>query len=332
MTSLDKKYIQYLAPYLQRFKQKKDNLWNFRCPYCGDSKKNKIRTRGFIFLDKTVYIFKCHNCGKSTHISQLIKYLDVSLYRQYMLETFGHSKIEFSSPIIPEQPKTEIMIKTIDDIIEPISKLPNEHWVISYITQRQIPKKFWNDLYYAPSFKEFVQQIYPKNDKKLYENDQRLIIPFYDENHRFIGFQGRTLNNDKIKYITIKFNEEDLKVYGLDRIEKDKSIQVVEGPIDSMFLTNAVATCDFDLSRAAKYLPKQNLILVWDNQYNNKDIIRSLLKAIDDGFTVCIFPKEIKFKDINDMIIGGMTLQQVDNLISQNLYFGLRAKIEITNR
>lgn len=328
----DKKYINLLSSQLQIFKKKKDDLWTFRCPFCGDSEKNTYKARGYIFFSDNAFLFKCHNCSYSTNLYQLIKKIDLSLYREYVLEKFDNKILTVKNHSIKDEIPISDNLKVIGGLLESVEVLPENHWLIHYINHRKIPKKFWNELYYCPDFMEFVDAICPNHGTKLFADDPRLIIPFYDEKQNLKGFQGRTLSGNKVKYITIKLYNEAIKVYGLNRIKKDQLIQVVEGPIDSMFLPNAVATCDSDLSRAAKYLPKENLILIWDNQYENKDVYRSITRAINDGFSVYIFPKSIKEKDINDLVINGMSIDQVNILIQENTFSGLRATLELNNR
>jgi transcription elongation factor Elf1 len=88
---IDKKYISLLATKLTLFKQRGEFLWNFRCPVCGDSQKNKIRTRGYIYKRKEHFGFMCHNCGSNMGLSKFIKYVDPSLYNEYQLESFVQS-------------------------------------------------------------------------------------------------------------------------------------------------------------------------------------------------------------------------------------------------
>jgi len=275
---------------------------------------------------------KCHNCGKATNLYVFLKDVDLSLYRSYVLEKFNNKKIDVSFVISEKHPIFEPKTKPIGRLLESIAVLPDEHWVMQYIRYRKIPMKYWTMLYYSEDFKSFVDEILPNHDKKLVENDPRLVIPFYDEDNNITGFQGRTLNNNNAKYITIKLNDDGIKLYGLERIKKDQQIQVVEGPIDSLFLPNSVATCDSDLTRSAKYICKDQLLIIWDNQYENKDVHRSMTKAIDDGFSVVVFPKYIKEKDINDLVISGRSQQEILDLINANTYSGLRAKLELQNR
>ena len=47
--SVESKYIRLLSHRLRNFKQKKDYVWNFSCPICGDSKKNLLKARGYVY-------------------------------------------------------------------------------------------------------------------------------------------------------------------------------------------------------------------------------------------------------------------------------------------
>ena len=58
---LDKKYINLISPTLEKFKWKKDNLANCRCPICGDSELSKTKARGYFFTSDNSYFYKCHN-------------------------------------------------------------------------------------------------------------------------------------------------------------------------------------------------------------------------------------------------------------------------------
>jgi len=46
---IEQKYLLIASSQLQQFKKKGDHLFNFRCPYCGDSQKSKTKARGFVF-------------------------------------------------------------------------------------------------------------------------------------------------------------------------------------------------------------------------------------------------------------------------------------------
>ena len=88
MIHIDAKYISLVSARLGKFKRTKNNLYTFRCPYCGDSKKNKNKTRGYLYQVKTDFNFKCHNCGLSRSFTNFLKDQDPQLYDQYVLERY----------------------------------------------------------------------------------------------------------------------------------------------------------------------------------------------------------------------------------------------------
>ena len=161
--------------------------------------------------------------------------------------------------------------------------------------------------------------------------DQRLIIPFFDKEKRLIAVQGRALGESKIRYITVKIQDDVPKFYGLDRIDETKTVYVVEGPIDSMFLENAVATADSNLESIINVLPKDKVVLVFDNEPRNKEIVKKINLAIENHFNVVIWPEYIDSKDINEMILNGFSPDEIQDIISNNTFVNLRAKMEFVN-
>jgi len=325
---IDKKYISLLAPKLDKFRQKSEYLWNFRCPVCGDSQKNKLKMRGYIYRRKSDLFFTCHNCGTGHSFGNLLKMVDRSLYSQYQMERFKNesagntAKPDFS--MLMEKP----VFNTQKKINLPnIESLPITHAGRAYVKDRFIPKERWSDLYYAEDFDLFVKDIFPEYDKKLYA-EPRLVIPFYDEKNILLGFQGRALVNSKVKYITIKLSDDNLKVYGLDRVDKTKKIYVVEGPIDSMFLQNSLAMMDASLYNVISTVGNYDYTFVFDNEPRNKDVCKHMQKTIAMGKSICIWPKHITTKDINEMILKGTSPAMIQGIIDSNTFSLLKAQLE----
>ena len=92
MDLVDSKYIGLISSRLQKFKRVKADLYNFRCPLCGDSQKHKNKARGYVYPLKADMNFKCHNCGASTTFSNFLKSVDVTLHKQYIFEKFKEGK------------------------------------------------------------------------------------------------------------------------------------------------------------------------------------------------------------------------------------------------
>ena len=319
MDLVDSKYIGLVSSRLQKFKRVKDNLYNFRCPICGDSQKNKNKTRGYIYQVKNNTNFKCHNCGASMSFNNFVKTIDPTLHKQYTLEKFkeGHTGRNF----VVEAPKLEFTKPVFKKSIN-LPKASSDPVAKEYLVNRKIdPDKF----YFADKFMEWTNT-QKRTFDTIIRDESRIVIPMYDGDKNLIGFQGRALGKSLTKYITVMLDEEAPKIYGLDTIDKKLPIYVVEGPFDSTFINNSVALCgsDGDLG----YLKGSNTILVYDNEPRNREIVNRIGKCIDRGETVVIWPNGIIEKDINDMVLAG---HDVMSMLKLNTYSGLQAKIKFNN-
>lgn len=328
---IDRAFLLRLSPKLQRFTQKKDDLYNFRCPLCGDSQKNKTKSRGYVYRKKNDYFYMCHNCGASTTFYNFIDKVDPSLTKEYALERYKNGETGNNNYKKPdfEEFKTEkpVFKKALD--LPSIDSLPEAHFAKVYVKSRKIPEAFYSQLYYAEDFATFIQSL--GIEKELAKEDKRLVIPFYDAEKNLIAVQGRALGESKLRYITIKTHEDNHKFFGLDRIDQDKMIYVVEGPIDSMFLENAVATADSNLESITSIYDKSKITLVFDNEPRNREIIKKIDEAIEKHYNVVIWPEMIESKDINDMVLEGFSPDEIQDIISKNTFVNLRAKAEFVN-
>ncbi len=322
MNYIDAKYINLISIRLDKFSKKKDNLYNFRCPYCGDSVKNKNRARGFFFLMKSDMVYKCHNCGVGRNLANFLKDLDVTLHDEYIMERFkvgltGRGSNTANPPMA--EFKKPVFVKTPLSELQKISELNNSHPAKEYLLKRQIPEKYLSKFYYAEDFHAWA-----KTDTKLKES--RIVIPLMSKSGKLFGFQGRALDKTaKLRYITTILDDKYVKLFGLDSLDFDRTIYVTEGPFDSLFLSNAIAMCGSDV-----YLEKsiyRDRIFVLDNEPRNLQIVQRYDKLITAGEKVVIWPSIIKEKDINDMVISGLNPQEI---INQNTFQGLEAKVKFT--
>ncbi len=319
MDLIDSKYISLVSSRLQKFKKVKPDLYNFRCPICGDSQKHKNKARGYFYVVKNNTNYKCHNCGASLSLNNFLKHIDTTLYKQYTMEKFkeGHTGKNF----VVDEPifnfKKPIFNKKIDLPKASENKIAND-----YLIKRNLnPDKF----YYAEKFMEWSNTQKQMFDR-IGKDEPRIIIPLYDESKTLIGFQGRALVSSFTKYITIMLDDEAPKLYGLDKIDKSKSIYIVEGPFDSTFVENAVAMCGSDVDIGS--FNWSDYIWVLDNEPRNREIVTRISKLIDRGHKVVIWPSNITEKDINDMVLSG---HDVVNVVESNTYSGLEAKIKFNN-
>jgi transcription elongation factor Elf1 len=325
---IDRNFLAQISPQLQKFVKKKDDLYNFRCPICGDSQKNKTKSRGYVYRKNNDYFFMCHNCGASMSFFNFLKKVEPTLVESYQLERFKeNSNYNSPEPDFKEVKKKPVFVKKLD--LPSIDSLSDEHFAKQYVVGRKIPQEHHSNLYYAEDFKVFVESFGLEKDLK--PDDKRLIIPFHDKEGNLTGFQGRALGESKIRYITIKLLEDVPRMYGYNKVNPEEKILVVEGPIDSMFLKNAVAVASSSLESASEFLDKSNIVLLFDNEPRNKEIVKLMEHAIDNHFQIVIWPEFIQEKDINEMFLGGLDKEELHDIIEKFTFVNLRAKMEFIN-
>lgn len=333
MLWIDQKYVGLISYKLRNFKKKKQNYWNFSCPICGDSKTNHTRARGFIYLYQNRLVYKCFNCGYTSNVGSLIKHLDPLLYNEYVLENYketsnlrnDHINLKETTLSILE-PETTIKDAVLDDLLC-VSDLPNDHIAKQYVINRKLPEDKWNKLYYTDKFKAWSNQ-FKHQFMNLDTDHPRLVIPFLNKHGKVFMYQGRAFGDEQPKYISVKLDESEAKVYGLDTVNYASRVYVVEGPVDSMFIPNSIAVggADFDIPLVASI--KSNVTLIPDNEPRNKEIVKMINKYITNGYSVCLWPDTVREKDINEMILAGRTVDQVMEIISSNTFSGITAQLK----
>ncbi len=317
MLYIDSKYIGLVSARLEKFKRTKDHLYTFRCPYCGDSKKSKNKTRGYLFQKKGNFIFKCHNCGMSKGFTNFLKDMDPVLHGKYTMESYKEGLTGQHRSV--ENPDFEFKKPVFKKKIN--LPLASENARASdYLKKRRLnPVKF----YYADRFKHFCNTIKPTFESS--KNDHaRIVIPLYDRDDTLIGFQGRSLDAYVTpKYLTVMLSEDHPKVYGLNKIDPSKQVYVTEGPFDSHFIDNSIAMCGSDVDlRTYDY----TFVYVFDNEPRSSQIVSKIAKTIGENNRVVIFPSNIQQKDLNDMALAGLDVQ---DLVESNTYKGLEAKLKL---
>ena len=319
---IDLKFINDLSGRLSQFKKKTDYLFNFRCPHCGDSQKSKTKARAYLYRVKNDMFFKCHNCGQGQNLANFIKFIDPKLYEQYLLERYKKSAPATPKPKFDFKP-TKFTNQTPIDDLKSIKDLPEDHPARLYCVNRKIPEKYFDKLFLSDKFMTLVNEVKP-NTYKITKDHPRLIIPFYDTTGKVFAFQGRAFGKEQPKYLTIKLDENKQKVYGLDKVNFQKHIYITEGPIDSLFIDNCLAAGGADLFLKNK-IPNENITYIFDNEPRNKEIVKRMYKVIEQDFNVVIWPEDLQLKDVNDMIMSGLTKLELQDIISNNTYSKLSA-------
>lgn len=332
---LDTKYLLMLSGRLRNFKQKSNHLYNMSCPFCGDSKRDKTKARGFVFQKNGKLRFFCHNCNvPGVDIPKLVLHMDPGMHADYLRERIA------ADPVPRE--KTEVQIfadkmkppkfhsNTPLKALKKVSSFRHDSVIKKWVEDRKIPTKYHYKLFFCKDFKTWVNTIVPNKFENIEKDEPRLIIPLLDKEGNLFGLQGRSFRkNTKLRYITIMLDEAMPKLYGLDTVDDKLQIYALEGPIDSMFIPNAIASAGSDVTSNLDYISedKTKFVVVYDNEPRNKEICDKIEKAIAAGYPVCIWPESIKEKDVNDMILSGMKIRKVVETINENTYSGLEAKL-----
>lgn len=329
---IDEKYLLQISPQLPLFKRKKDGVYNHRCPFCGDSKKNPTKCRGFHYEYKGTLIYRCHNCGKTCTTANFIKELDLDLYKQYRMEVFKEFRGKtFRSPVKapPPAPPKPAEGSLFNGLMDSINLLPPAHKAVQLLAKRKIPKDRWDDLFYLGDMRK-IAQLNPKYKDKLTRAEDRLIIPYRDKTGKVIGVTCRSFEADAaLRYIAIPISEDAPQIYGYDRVDLSKPVYVLEGAFDSMFIPNSIAVSGSNLKMIDRVLPKDQVILIYDAQPRNKEIVSQIRTAIEKNYTVVLLP-ETGYKDINAMIEGGYTTEKILSMIEKNTVRGLSAKTKFS--
>ena len=327
MSYLDDKYLGLISPRLEKFKKIRAGVYNFRCPYCGDSQKHKNKARGYIYQNKADYNFKCHNCGMTRSFTYFLKDRDQPLYDEYIMERYKEG-LTGKGTVTPEPkftfPQPKFRKKDICDELTKISELNTTHRAKKYLINRGINEDTLSKLYYCPNFKEWTNK-----HKKIFDNtnhdDQRIIIPLRYPDGQLFGYQGRSLDpTSKMRYITVMLDEDAPKLYGLEKINTQKPIYILEGPFDSLFVENSIAMCGSDID--IRSFGWSDYIWVFDNEPRNREIVSRIERCINRGDKVVIWPSHIQEKDVNEMILAKY---DICTILESSVYSELTAKLKL---
>ena len=262
--------------------------------------------------------------------------------KEYSLERYRNGengKSNYKKPkeeevfrFIDSKPKFKRKDKILKSI-ECLADLPSDHVAVQFANVRIIPKQHWGILYYTDDFGSFMKELDPSCAPAGPE--KRLVIPFFNQDGDVVAAQGRSLTiEDEMnarttaKYITVKYDKSiDRLWYGMWRAKTNKRVYDVEGPIDSLFLSNAVAMVGAGALRAIPdHFEDTPMTYILDNEPRNRQICSYIEKLIELGREVCIWPNNIKDKDINDMA-HHMSTRKIQKTIDDNTVSGLEATL-----
>lgn len=335
---LDKTFINRISPMLERFAWKKATLANCRCPVCGDSKTKRSKARGYFFAQGNSFLYKCHNCSHTSNLYGLILRLAPEIAKEYKTQSWietngGMSSSEQTQPEIAERIKESIPVFETEPIdLKCIVELSKTHSARKYIESRGIPEEKWDKIFYTTDFGAVARSIDPSCEIK--QKQKRIVLPFYDEEGTMIGVCGRAMPSDdsQRKYINIKSKAYSDRIwYNLWDIDPSKTVYVVEGPIDSLFLDNCVAmngmASDLEIPEKIK---NSKLVFILDNESRSEQVCHHIEHLIQNDQLVCIWPEHLECKDINEMV-NAYGRDWVVSTINRNTFGGIEALFKLNN-
>lgn len=340
MLFVDVHYPQRVGMYLENFSQKKQYLWNFSCPYCGDMSKGKKKKRGFFYQHKNALNYKCHHCGVSISLGTFLEQQFPDIYKEYVLERYKESTSINTPHASEKEVKKQYNFCKVDNDgikVDPILYglrscvgLKERNSVNLWLNKRHIPECKRHLLYYTTKFKKYINTIKPGEFQSEDSDHTRIVIPYKDETGKVVALAGRALKNEKPKYYMIKIDEDAERIFGLERVDVTKPIFVVEGAIDALFLPNCIAISGASYNTPFLEQYKEKIIIVPDKEPRNREVVRLLESAIKSGFKVSLLPEVPNEKDINDMVVAGKTRKDILQLIQQHITSGLKGALDFS--
>ena len=338
MISVPEQYIaNILYENIYKISYNKFNkTYNGCCPFCREGKSWGIKKR-FYYMPKTQSTY-CHNCGYSKGaINFIVDLTNKPLH-------FVINDIKNHDGEIVEVKQEEVKKVNDKSLPQDCINLSDENQV-SYYKDNNIVKLAL-DLINERKLTNAINKprtFYLSLTDKVHKN--RLILPFYNENDDIIFYQSRGLTKkdlyERPKYLSKVGAERSL--YGVHNIDHNlDNVFVFEGPIDSYFCENGIATCGITensdkmfTSLQKEQLNKLNLlekVFVLDSQWLDKASLSKSLILADNNEKIFIWPKELgkKFKDFNDICVAGNRDKIKPEFILKNTYSGLKAKLLLT--
>ena len=324
---IGKKFIGQIEHTLEGFVWKGEDRANCRCPVCGDSKVKKNKKRGWWLLKNGEWVYKCYNCGYFAGLPTFLKRYHNQLYHDYLVEKMGDNYRVPTPKAIPKPEPVIVKPNGLENLVR-LDRFPKSNMFVQYVSNRLIPRSKWNLIYACPTEFEAWYEKVNGNELPEWESDPRIIIPSFNSDGNVMMYSCRSIvEKPSIRYLIIKVRSDGLKLFGLERVNTKQTHLVLEGQLDSLFFDNALAMVGSDFPE--KELNKRTAIVVYDNEPRNAEIVTKMQKALNHGFKVCVWPKSMRGKDVNEMVQNGHSAEEIFSTVLKNSAYGLQCKLMI---
>lgn len=333
-TWIDLKYINQISHRLERFSWvRPSKVARCRCPICGDSFTDKTKTRGYFLVNSDVTVFYCQNCNANLPFSKFLEYHFQHEFQEYKMEVFAENRPFQSRTVKQEEFKIDATPvfapkEFLRQHCVKVGDLPKNHPVNQYLERRRIR---FTDLWYTERFGDTVCEFEEVYRSQNIPNEPRLVIPYRNPDGSLNGFQGRALGKSKLRYITIKKETVPDIIFGMDRVNFSKTVFVLEGALDATFIPNSIAVNGSSLQRLNNMFTQEQLekcVFMFDNEPRNPQIVGNMKKLMEMGHRVVVWCRETP-KDVNEMILSGMTMRELVELIRDSIESGLSGLMKL---
>jgi DNA primase len=229
--------------------------YNFRCPLCGDSKDTWKTGRGHIFLNKTPFVYYCFNAGCDASdgmaMTNFMKQLHPEYNKAYIKKVVNLNKESAEKKAARKEKLKKnlyVVARTLpqlkNDTRPDITDMPD---FIKRNKKKLIDMKSIKDYPVALDFcaqRGIPEEVYTRwlfVDNPKSPINQRVIIPFLNSKGNMYFYQARTIIGEEPKYKNAL--TEIRPVYNYYESDFSKPVIILEGPIDSLFIENAIAIC-----------------------------------------------------------------------------------------
>lgn len=302
---LSYEHIEFLREnildYLPRPYVNVNGRYNFRCPFCGDSKKSLTKKRGWWYSSTDCSYF-CFNCNTSFNGLKFLEALAgpvafEDLRRQYV-KLFLKSGLRsaLSADFSVKKDNAEPNIFNFKRELDPDWKKPLSSEARSYLEKRLVLD--------APFLKEPIYSTY-----NTATGNEYILIPW-----KINGVDAYWQTNDFLKHGPMKYifpKDKKKLVYGLDNVDPAyKKLFVFEGVYDSLFVKNGIASgtkaiTDYQLKIIKQRWPSHEIIVSFDNDVAGISSMMKLIQRKDlDVKFFRWFNRDTKQKDINEIVLS----------------------------
>src|ERR1017187_801457 len=315
----------------------------FNCPLCyagGKSEPKSMVVIESVRADCVILFCQRASCpsralsktGGGIRLSTFLRHFSPAIYDDYRAALRAGARgiaPRLPAPLLPVAARErhsaadpETLLAFIRAELPSAFSLAADHPARLYVERRHLPERHRDLLLWDDAFNHTAALL----DGQERRPDARLVLPYLDvTGTKLTAILGRSIQPDvQPKYLAAKVDPDSSLIFGLDRVDADQRVLVLEGPLDSLFLDNAAAVTGTALTKAADHLPKQQLVLVFDNQAKIAD---HMIRAALDGFRVAVwwFQGGEGTKDIEDLVMAGNDPEKLAAVLGENSFTGTEA-------